>query len=620
MAKKKEEEETPQEGGALELALVAIKKQFGNGAIFCTGEEPLVGINWVPSGSLSLDKGTGGGYPRGRIVEIYGPESCIAGESYLQYEVWTTSGKRINHKGGTIRRLYERFHNYITEEEPNQGRHLQKKKNIEFFVKAVDITGRVIHNQILDVISTGKKLCYKIKTDLGQQLISTLEHKYLTPTGYKALSELKVGDQVQIHNNTRVIGRKQYSSRPETYVKYHPYLSPKIIHDSKTEKDYLYYRGQTSRLVYESYLNKMSFTNYIDFLNEKTKSEICQLTFLPENIHVHHKDEDFTNNKIENLQLIDPSEHGKLHIKDRVRNLSFITVTATIIDITEECILDTYDLKCQYPYNNYIAEGIVVHNSGKTTLALHAIAEGQKDGLTCSFIDAEHALDLSYAQQLGVQVDKLLVSQPDCGEQALEIADLLARSGEVGIIVIDSVAALVPQVELEGDIGDQHMGLQARLMSQAMRKLTGSVHKSESLIIFINQTRQKIGIAYGNPEVTCGGLALKFYASQRLRISRAGEIKNGDVSIGINVKVKVTKNKVFPPFKEVEFRIIFGEGIDTYYDLIEFGIEHDFIKKSASWYSHGDTRIGQGIEPVVAYLKEHPSLCQEIRQKVLSGK
>jgi len=255
-------------------------------------------------------------------------------------------------------------------------------------------------------------------------------------------------------------------------------------------------------------------------------------------------------------------------------------------------------------------------SSGKTTLTLQIVAEAQKTGGTAAFVDAEHALDPSYAEKLGVNVDDLLVSQPDTGEQALEITDMLVRSGAVDIIVIDSVAALTPKAEIEGEMGDSHMGLQARLMSQALRKLTGNIKRSNAMVIFINQIRMKIGVMFGSPETTTGGNALKFYSSVRLDIRRIGAIKKGDEVIGNQTRVKVVKNKVSPPFKMAEFEILYGEGISHEGEIIDLGVQHGLIDKAGSWYSYGDDRIGQGKENVREYLKANPETTAEIEARI----
>jgi recombination protein RecA len=255
-------------------------------------------------------------------------------------------------------------------------------------------------------------------------------------------------------------------------------------------------------------------------------------------------------------------------------------------------------------------------SSGKTTLALHAIAEAQKRGGTCAFIDAEHALDPIYARKLGVDVDNLLISQPDAGEQALEIADTLVRSGAVDVLVIDSVAALVPRAELEGEMGDSHVGLHARLMSQALRKITGSVSRSDTMLVFINQIRLKIGVMFGNPETTTGGNALKFYASIRLEIRRIGQIKDRDEVVGNQTRVKVVKNKLAPPFRQVEFDIMYGEGISKVGELIDLGVKAAVVEKSGAWFSYDSTRIGQGRENAKQFLRDRKEMADAIEKRI----
>lgn len=255
-------------------------------------------------------------------------------------------------------------------------------------------------------------------------------------------------------------------------------------------------------------------------------------------------------------------------------------------------------------------------SSGKTTLTLQTIAQAQKEGGTCAFIDAEHALDPGYAEKLGVNVDDLLVSQPDTGEQALEIADMLVRSGAVDVVVVDSVAALVPKAEIEGEMGDSHVGLQARLMSQALRKLSGNIKRTNCMVMFINQIRMKIGVTYGSPETTTGGNALKFYASVRLDIRRVGAVKKGEEIIGNQTRIKVVKNKMAPPFKVVDCDILYGEGISHLLELVDLGAKHGIIQKAGAWYSYGETRIGQGKDNARQFLAENPEMAEEIEAQV----
>jgi recombination protein RecA len=256
-------------------------------------------------------------------------------------------------------------------------------------------------------------------------------------------------------------------------------------------------------------------------------------------------------------------------------------------------------------------------SSGKTTLSLHIVAEAQRKGGICGYIDAEHAMDVGYARKLGVRTDDLLLSQPDTGEQGLEIAEMLVRSGAIDVLVVDSVAALVPKAELEGEMGDAHMGVQARLMSQALRKLTGTISKSQTCVVFINQIRMKIGVMFGNPETTTGGNALKFYATQRLDIRRIGAIKDGDAVIGNRTRVKVVKNKVAPPFKEVEFDIMYGTGISREGDLLDLASAENIVEKSGAWYAYAGERIGQGRENAKDYLRDHPEISAAVERKLL---
>ena len=488
---------SPEMKDNLAVVCAQVDKKYGKGSVMKLTDkvsyDPDQAIN---SGSISLDMALGiGGYKKGRIVEIYGPESCIAFGSFIQYEVWQGE-KRINHKGGRIDRLYERFTGEIVKTTPKQGKHLQKE-NCDFYVKSINDEGMVVRNKVLDVVKTGKKKCYKVETATGEILFSTEDHKFMTPNGFRPLKDLSPGDTLFVHNGTKTKGRKEYLKRPEVYVKYHPNLPIKKVKDSKTGKEYKYYRAQKSRMIYEAYINNMSYEDYIKFLNSATFHEILSLNFIDTNLHVHHKDEDFNNNNIDNLELVNPSVHGCLHAKDRIKNLSFVVVPSEIINITEAGEHDTYDIKCAYPYNNYIAEGIVVHNSGKTTLCLHAVANIQAKGKEVLYIDAEHSLDPQYAQFLGVDLDKMLIAQPDYGEQALDLVDTFVRSGEIGLVIVDSVAALVPKKELEGDMGDSHVGLQARMMSQAMRKIAGQCNHTECTVIFVNQIRMKIGVMFG---------------------------------------------------------------------------------------------------------------------------
>ncbi len=301
--------------------------------------------------------------------------------------------------------------------------------------------------------------------------------------------------------------------------------------------------------------------------------------------------------------------------KGAIQRLGNREITSIPVVSTGSIALDAALGAGGVPYGR-IVEIYGPESSGKTTLTLHIVAQAQRKGGVAAFIDAEHALDPEYAQKLGVDVENLLISQPDSGEQSLEIAEVLVRSGAVDVIVVDSVAALVPKAELEGEMGDSHMGLQARLMSQALRKLTAVVSRSHTCLIFINQIRMKIGVMFGNPETTTGGNALKFYSSVRLDIRKIASIKSGDDVVGNRTRVKVVKNKIAPPFQQAEFEIMFGEGISRLGEVLDLGVLHNIVDKSGAWYSYNGNRLGQGRENVKVYLRDHPELMDEIEQQV----
>lgn len=601
----------------LEEVISQSVKQYGEGIISVGERNCSITLPRISTRSPSIDWITNGGFPEGRIVEVYGPTSCLMEDTYISYEVWKNQ-KRLNHKGGTIARLYERFKKVKLDNQPKQGRHLQEN-DCEYYVKSVDDEGKILKNRVLNVIATGKKQCWKLQTVSGEEIYSTAEHQYLTPKGFKPLSDLSIDDEIFIHNNVRKKGYKNYLNRPEVFVKYHPYWPIKKIKDSLTKKEYIYHRGQKSRATYEAYINNMSTEQYINFLNTKTITEISNLKFIPKELHVHHKDENFNNNAIENLELVSPSFHGLIHITDRLKNLGFIVIPVKIAAITKDKEYETFDLQCAYPYNNYIANNIVVHNSGKTTLALHTTAEVQSRGERVLYVDIEQTLDLEYATKLGVDIEDLILSQPDSAEQALNIIETFARTGEVKLIVLDSVANLVPQVEIEGAMEDQQMGLQARLMSKACRKLAPIIHKTGTLLFFLNQIRSNIG-GYGSPNVTSGGNALPFNASIRLEIKRGATIERGDQIVGNEVRAKVTKSKVGPPYRIADIRILYGLGIDWATDILRMAVEAGVVEKSGAWYSYGTERLGQGEGNTAELIRSNVELKEKLLASITSIK
>lgn len=543
----------------LTVAIAEVNKRFGKGSIMelsqSTASDP---VSVISTGNAKIDLITGiGGVPKGRIVEIYGPE-CLDADTFIAYDV-QVQGRRSNNKGGSIKRLYERFHKLPTEGDGRGKYQRIVTENAEFYASSINEDGRIFKNRICNVVSSGMKECYRVKTSQGYEIIASANHAFWTGQDYVLLSNLAVGDTVYIHNNTAFTVCDQKDSnknRAFLYVKYHPIAGIKVIRDKGNT--YEYHRLKKARAVVEADMNGLSLESFVDRLNS---GNIEGLLFLSRDEQVHHIDENETNDQLDNLEVLPAEDHSRRHAVERHNNLRFIAVPDKIVEQEYLGPRETYDLQMENPHNNFIANGFVVHNSGgKTTLTLQIIAQAQKAGGKAVFIDAEHALDPVYATALGVDIDRLLVSQPDCGEDALEIAQSMIQSGEVAIVVIDSVAALVPRSELEGDMGDAQMGLQARLMSQAMRKLTVMVARTQTCLVFINQVRDKLGVMFGSPETTAGGRALKFYSSIRIDVRRIAQKKKGDTIIGNEVKVKIAKNKCAAPFKEEKLILEFGKG------------------------------------------------------------
>lgn len=538
----------------LNLALAEVEKRFGKGTLVALNSIRTEAFPVISTGNKVIDELTGiGGFPRGRITEVYGPE-CLSESTFIQYEIQSPDGTRSNHKGGTIARLYERFHN-LKSSGDGRGKNRPVPEGTIFTAPSVNEQNRIVQNRILNVVDAGTKECFAVTTESGHRIEAAADHQFLTECGYLPLAGLCPGTDVFIHNNTPFKVAKQKDSNKKrhfVYVQHHP------IAGVKNCGGYLYHRLRRARAVMEAQLNGLDFDAYVARLNA---GQTDGLKFLSREINVHHKDENEENDLLENLETVHSIPHGVLHATQRHNNLRFVAVLDRIESIKSVGFKRVYDISMDVPYNNYVADGFIVHNSGgKTTLCLHVIAEAQKAGGLCVYVDAEHALDPEYAAKLGVNTDKLLLSQPDCGEDALEIVLCMVRSGAVAVIVVDSVSALVPRKELEGDIGDAQMGLQARMMSQAMRMLTKAVADTGTVLVFINQVRDKIGVMFGNPETTSGGRALKFAASLRLDVRRIGQKKKGDEVIGAMTIVKSVKNKLAAPYKKFEILLTYGKG------------------------------------------------------------
>lgn len=592
----------------IQKTLERIEKMYGEGSIV-SGSEARQKPDVISTGSIGLDLATGvGGLPRGAIVELQGWQSCIAEDTWLKYIVVEPETGRVqNSKGGTIRQLYEYFHR-----KKPRGK---ASEDSSCFVMGINEHDRVMRNQIADVVSTGSKECFLVEASNGFSIQSTADHKFYIGGAYRALSELKIGDVIYVHDNTPYKGRRKVERHIEIPLKWY-YKNERKIGKGK------YYRADRHRLAYEAGMNGLNLEEYLEMLN----SEDILITGLPrdwwtipEGFHIHHKDENRHNDKFENLELIDPSSHGKLHAIQRQDNLRFIVVPVTIVGIRSVGMKKTYDVKCFYPYNNFIAAGFVVHNSGKSTIALNVIANAQKRGVRCLLVDGENAFDIKYAKALGVDVDEMLITQMDekGAEKCYNIAEEALRSGEVGVIVFDSQTSLLPKKMIEDPVGTASMALQARMMSSSLPKFVTLGAHHNCLIIYITQYREKPGVMYGSPLTPTGGNALKFYAHMIIQVSKQVQLED-KVAHHNKTTCKVSKNKVAVPFKEAEFDIVFGVGIDVIKELVEVGSNVGVIDLKGSWYYYNGTKLGQGSESAANLLRDNPNLCEEIKSKILN--
>lgn len=508
----------------------------------------------IPTGNEAIDKALGiGGVPCGRIIEVMGQEACLEESTRINYIVWDKkTGKMKNHKGGTIKSLYEKFNNISADS--------RRHSDVFYTVPSFNEENAIFHNRVFDVVKTGSKRVYLLETATGKSILATKEHKFYTPDGFKPLSDIKKGDTIFIHNNTSFRGEKQKTTYLAVCLKYHPFGRKKTVtaNNRQGEKAYSYsmYRVNNSHLVYEAHMNEMTLETYKKTLNTTPPLLVNKMWFVPPGYEIHHIDENPRNDVPENLLLIKSGEHQKYHAHKNHNKLRFHLVEDTVVRKKMFIEKETYDIKCLAPYNNYIANGFAVHNSGKTTVVLHIIANAQKMGKRCAFIDAEHALDRERAKAIGVDFEKMAISQPDSGEQALELLEFLIRSGQFGVIVVDSVAALTPKAEIEGEMVDANIGAQARMMGKIMRKITAPANKGKVCVIFTNQVRAKLGGFGFIPQTTTpGGNALKFYASMRMDMVRTGNKKRGETLLYTTHKLTVKKNKLSAPAKIAHFNI-----------------------------------------------------------------
>ena len=465
----------------------SLKKKWGDSVL---SDHTNLKIDFVSTGSPMLDSIIGGGLPRGRFIEIFGEESCLSGDSFINYNIRNpTSGKIQNSKGGTIKHLYLKFNKLNS----SITKKRKETNNSIYTVPCLNDDGFIQHIQIKDVVFTGLKPVYKITTLLGNTIEATADHKFCIGTEYVELQNLSPGDFVLIHNNTPFTKSHAISKYKEVYVKYHPKSSLKVV-DNK----YTYYRNYVHRLTYEAHLNGLSYKDYIYKLNTLSSSEIDKFIFIPDNYHIHHIDENTLNNELSNLQVICPNAHGRLHALENHNNLRFIPTKDYISTIELVGIKETFDIKCHDPYHNYVANNFIVHNCGKTTIATIAISNFQKmfpDDMV-GYIDVEHAFHVAYSNELGLNTapDKFVMSQPDSAEEALEILLQFCESGLFSVICLDSVGGLVTKSQLDKGLDEETMGALARLLSKSASRIAAAASNSNTTVIWINQTRNKIVI------------------------------------------------------------------------------------------------------------------------------
>lgn len=587
----------------VEAAIKSIAK--GSGVQFSRMKDKSKELRPVlPTGIFGLDHFLigSGGFPRGRIVELFGVE-CLDGDTFINYTVRNSSGKSQNSKGGTIRRLYERFAGI----HEGQGKYKRPQTEGSYFtVPSMREDGRIIHNRVLAVHGGSVKPCIKINTAAGNSIITSLTHKFFIGDKWVPASDLSVGGTVYQHNFTRVKADpdKAYKDeRKEVYVKFHPYGSVKKITGKvwPGHGTYTYKRMHKSRLVFEADLNGIPYDDFIARLNV---GNLDGLTFISTDFHVHHNDEDYNNDDPRNLSLHNAVEHGKLHGPRLAENGRPIVVRDTIVSITDAGDRPTFDLICDEPFNNYIANKLVVHNSGgKGTLISQLIANTQRLNPSdeIAYVDAEAAFDHAYAAKLGVDTDNLLIAEPDAGEDALQAALDMVTTGGVKLVVIDSVAALVPRAELEGEVSDQHMGRQAAMMGRALRKMIGATSKTGTCVAFLNQLRATMNTGFGAKNDTPGGRALKFFSSLRLSVDRIEAYKERGEVVGAVTLLKTPKNKTHMPKLETKFNLMYDmpaqqPGFDSHMSLVDLALTNGIWTQEGSKYnlaSTGETVTGK---------------------------
>jgi protein RecA len=638
MAKKTKEEEKPKTADDRDAQLSAYFKQaeknYGKGSVQFAIDHGHENMPRVTTGILPLDVSLGGGLPIGRLSMFYGQKACLDSETFIQYEIRTKDGKVQNHKGGTIELLFNRFNNI-----PRKGKgSYQRESSVDsdFFVQSVDENDRTFMNKIVGVVDAGAQECFELTTESGNKIIATAKHKFFNGTSYVMLGDLSIGDTVTVsRRNKPTCNESPKLSRKYISVKHHPYASDysvtPISERTVNIKTYTYCRLIRSRATVEAYMNGLSFDQYIDRLNN---GNLGGLKFLHTNQHVHHIDEDFLNDSLSNLLVIDPSSHGSLHAEERKLGRGYAH-EVTVASIRSVGHRRTFDIQMLAPYNNFIAQDFIVHNSSKTTCFLRAAGRAQRMCSNCwtpafpiwkvdvsglkpqcdcgdyrkvniAWLDVEGVWDEVWSRRF-LDVEKIVFSSPENGEHASDIADSLLRSGAVDIIVIDSIAFMTPMAEVERSASEPTMGTQARLLGNMFRKLvsgTNAVSQRDErrpTIWFTNQIRNKIGVMFGSPEVPAGGLAPGFAASTETRMSSSKyeEDKETKLISAVQMKFRNEKNKTGVAKMEGEYKLVLH---DTKLKKLGDVIDEDYAMKMGQ--QTGLIQTGQGRTPTVWNGKE----------------
>lgn len=600
--------------GELGATLAQVGKNYGQHVARTASTR--VAIKHCPTGIFTLDLALLGGIPEGLCSMLFGWESCLASDQWLKYIVVDPeTGKVQNCKGGDIATLYRRFHGLPGGGKGNYQR--PQTVNADFYVMGVDEDDRIMRNRVADVVYTGRKPVYRLTTETGFTLRATADHKIFTGTRYVRLVDLSAGDTVMVHNNTPYRGRKAPTRYPVRFVKWYYCQKPKKVVSNGVE--YFYYRVATHRLSLEAHMNGLTLEQYVDMLNSGIDALPEDWRTIPEGLHVRHRDEDRENYDPENLELVDPSYHGVMHATVRQKNLRFTAVEDRVRSIEPDGEDDTYDVKCFFPYNNYVAGGIVTHNSGKTTVATRAVARMQQKypDMAAAFIDVEGTYDPEWGAIHGVDNDRLVLVQPESGEVALDVAEAVIRSRETSICVVDSLAALTPAKETEGSVGDNNVGGQGLMIGRFMRKATSAMIGERKrdhwpTLLMVNQWRQKIGVMYGSPNTLPGGMAPKYFCSAMVEVmnkEKLGGAEHGGAVLLNEHSFRVRKNKIGNSLREGEFQMTrspehyLGQGfVDDAKTVVGWAKKNGVITGGgSSWRVDGlDEKFGK-LDEIVAH-------------------